>query len=99
MDILDPFWFESDKAKRAVTDTPGDVGWILAADEFGRTDEGDPATSQLMLWREEQRAVGELLRQDGDEPCCTVSTPLWLSTKNASRGSSIRLRPSSKARR
>jgi hypothetical protein len=32
--------FESDRATRAVTDTLGDIGWILAADEFDRTDEG-----------------------------------------------------------
>ncbi|MGH8526953.1 MAG: hypothetical protein ACREXY_22930, partial [Gammaproteobacteria bacterium] len=62
--------FESDQATRAVTDTLGDVGWILAADEFDRTDEEDPTTSQLMLWREEQRAIGELMRQPGDEPRC-----------------------------
>jgi hypothetical protein len=62
--------FESDKATRAVTDTLGDIGWILAADEFDRTDEGDLTTSQLMLWREEQRAIGELMRQEGDEPRC-----------------------------
>jgi hypothetical protein len=62
--------FESDKATTAVTSTLGDIGWILAADEFDRTDEDDFTTSQLMLWREEQRAIGELMRQGGAEPRC-----------------------------
>jgi hypothetical protein len=46
------------------------VRWILAADEFDRLNEGDFTTSHLMLWREEQRAIGELMRQDGNEPRC-----------------------------
>ena len=62
--------FESEKATKGVTDTLGDIGWILAADEFDRTDEDDFTTSQLALWREEQRAIGELMRQEGDEPGC-----------------------------
>ena len=62
--------FESDKATRAVIVTVGDIGWILAADEFDRTDQDNFTTSQLMLWREEQRAIGELMRQEGDEPRC-----------------------------
>jgi hypothetical protein len=62
--------FESDEATKSVTKTLGDIGWILAADEFDRTDEGDFTTSQFMLWRDEQRAIGELMRHDGDEPRC-----------------------------
>lgn len=62
--------FESDEATRIVTQTLGDIGWILAADEFDRSDADDFRTSRLMLWREEQRAIGELMRQDGDEPQC-----------------------------
>ena len=62
--------FESDRATKAVTDTLGDIGWILAADEFDRTDEDDFTTSRLALWREEQRAIGELMRLPGDEPRC-----------------------------
>jgi hypothetical protein len=62
--------FESDEATRAVTGILGDIGRILATDEFDRTSEDDFTTSQLMLWRDEQRAVGELMRQDGDEPRC-----------------------------
>jgi hypothetical protein len=41
-----------------------------AADEFDRTGEDDFTTSRLMLWREEQRAIGELMRHAGDEPRC-----------------------------
>ncbi|MFL6161487.1 MAG: hypothetical protein ACJ74U_04590 [Jatrophihabitantaceae bacterium] len=62
--------FESDEATSAVTEMLGDVGWILAADEFDRTHEDDFTTSQLMLWREEQRAIGELMRQSDHEPRC-----------------------------
>lgn len=56
--------FESDEATRAVADTLAHIGWVLASDEFDRTDENDFTTSQLMLWREEQRAIGELMRQE-----------------------------------
>jgi hypothetical protein len=62
--------FESDKATRAVRDTLVDIAWILASDKLDRTDEDDLTTSQLMLWREEQRAIGELMRQAGDEFRC-----------------------------
>jgi len=62
--------FESDRATRSVTETIGDIGWVLAADEFDRTDEDDFTTSRLMLWREEQRAIGELMRHVGDDPRC-----------------------------
>jgi hypothetical protein len=53
-----------------VTETLGDIGWVLAADEFDRSDEDHFTTSRLMLWREEQRAIGELMRHAGDEPRC-----------------------------
>jgi len=62
--------FESDETTKVVTKTLGDISWILATDEFDRSTEDDFRTSQLMLWREEQRAIGELMRQDGDEPQC-----------------------------
>jgi hypothetical protein len=62
--------FDTDQATKAVAETISDIGWILAADEFDRTDENDFTTSTLMLWREEQRAIGELMRPDGDEPSC-----------------------------
>lgn len=62
--------FESDETTRTVTEMLGDVGWILAADEFDRTDEDDFTTSQLMLWLDEQRAIGELMRRSDPELCC-----------------------------
>jgi hypothetical protein len=62
--------FQSDEATKAVAKTLADFGWILAADEFDRIDEGDFQSSRLMLWREEQRAIGELMRHEGDEPRC-----------------------------
>ena len=62
--------FESDETTRVVTKTLGDIGWILATDEFDRSDEDDFRTSRLMLWREEQRAIGELMRQGTNEPTC-----------------------------
>jgi hypothetical protein len=62
--------FESDAATRTVTGMLGDIAWILSFDEFDRTDKDDFTTSQFMLWREEQRAIGELMRQDGDNPRC-----------------------------
>src|SRR6185312_13759942 len=62
--------FEGDEATSGVMGMLGDVGWILAADEFDRTDKDDFTTSQLMLWREEQRAIGELMRQDDPDSRC-----------------------------
>ena len=58
--------FESNEATKEVADSIGNIAWILSADRFDRADEADFTTSQLMLWREEQRAIGELmLSKDG----------------------------------
>jgi len=62
--------FERNKATREVARIIGDVGWTLANDEFDRMNPEDFRTSQLMLWRDEQRAIGELMRQDSEEPGC-----------------------------
>jgi hypothetical protein len=62
--------FENDAATKTVTGMLGDIGWVLSFDQFDRTDKDDFTTSQFMLWREEQRAIGELMRQDGDELRC-----------------------------
>jgi hypothetical protein len=62
--------FETDDATRGIRKTLGDIGWILAADEFDRVEDRDFTSSQLMLWREEQRAIGEAMRQDDDEIRC-----------------------------
>jgi len=60
--------FEDNEATKEVADSIGDIAWILSADRFDRTDEADFRTSQLMLWREEQRAIGELMRSTDGTP-------------------------------
>jgi len=60
--------FEDNEATNEVADSIGDIAWILSADRFDRTDEADFRTSQLMLWREEQRAIGELMRSTDGTP-------------------------------
>ncbi len=62
--------FASDQATVAVSKAIGDIAWTLAADEFDRKDPNNFTTSRLMLWREEQRAIGEMMRQDGVETGC-----------------------------
>lgn len=62
--------FERHEATKTVAMKIGEVGRILATDTLDRADEEDFRTSSLMLWRDEQRAIGELMRQDGDEPRC-----------------------------
>jgi hypothetical protein len=62
--------FEKDDDTKKVAAMIGEVGSILATDIYDRTDEAEFWTSQLMLWRDEQRAIGELMRQDGEEPRC-----------------------------
>jgi hypothetical protein len=62
--------FERDEATKEVATMIREVGSILARDQYDRTNEGDFRTSQLMLWWDEQRAIGELMRQEGDEPRC-----------------------------
>jgi hypothetical protein len=60
--------FESNESTKEVADSIGNIAWILSADRFDRTDEADFRTSQLMLWREEQRAIGELMRSTDGTP-------------------------------
>jgi hypothetical protein len=62
--------FERHEATKEVARIIGEVTRILATDELDRTNEEDFRTSRLMLWRDEQRAIGELMRQDGTEPRC-----------------------------
>jgi hypothetical protein len=76
--FADRLRFDTDAATKAVAKTLGDVAWTLAADEFDRTDPDDFTTSKLMLWREEQRAIGEMMRQDGGEPS-TISFATFAS--------------------
>ena len=37
---------------------------------IGRSRPIDPTTTRLMMWREEQRAIGELMRVNSDPPRC-----------------------------
>jgi hypothetical protein len=60
--------FESNEATKEVADSIGNIAWILAGDRFDRTDEADFRTSQLMLWGDEQRAIGELMRSTDGTP-------------------------------
>jgi hypothetical protein len=76
--------FENDGATKAVSQTMSDISWILAADEFDRRDDDHFTSSQLMLWREEQRAIGELMREGTDEPRCISSTPSRSCTRRGS---------------
>jgi hypothetical protein len=62
--------FEDDETTRMVSATVGDIGWIFSFDEYDRLDQDDFTTSQFMLWREQQRAVGELMRLDGEQEGC-----------------------------
>jgi hypothetical protein len=54
--------FESDEATKEVATSISKVAWILSIDRFDRTVEADFRTSRLMLWGDEQRAIGELMR-------------------------------------
>jgi hypothetical protein len=62
--------FEHDASTKSVADAVREIGWLLADDRVDRTDEPDATTTRLMIWREEQRAIGELMRIDSDPPRC-----------------------------
>lgn len=68
--FADRLRFTNDQATQAASKAIGDVAWTAAADTFDRGDPNNFTTSRLMLWREEQRAIGEMMRRDGDEPGC-----------------------------
>lgn len=57
--------FEQDESTKAVADGLREVGRTLAVDRLDRTVPMDFTTTTLMIWREEQRAIGELIRVDG----------------------------------
>jgi hypothetical protein len=67
---FDRLRFEQDASTKAVADALRDIGRLLAVDRVDRTDPVDPTTTRLMIWREEQRAIGELMRVDSDPPRC-----------------------------
>jgi hypothetical protein len=62
--------FESDTATKVVTDLLKNISRMLATDRLDRTDTSDFTSTQLMIWREEQRAIGEAMRAESDEPEC-----------------------------
>jgi hypothetical protein len=62
--------FESDDATEEVNKLIRNISWFLAWDGLDRSNKDDRITTQLMLWRDEQRAIGELMRQDGEAPRC-----------------------------
>ena len=62
--------FDDDEATKKVNQFLNDIGRTLSTDSLDRADENDFTTTRLMLWRDEQRAIGELMRQVGDEPRC-----------------------------
>lgn len=53
--------FQEPEDTRAVADLLGRVGRILADDRYGQ---------EFMLWREEQRAIGERMIEEGDLTTC-----------------------------
>jgi hypothetical protein len=57
--------FERDEDTRAVAAALADIGRTFASDRYDRA--GPFYTSRLMVWREEQRAMGEVVRRDGDD--------------------------------
>ena len=62
--------FEHDASTKSVADAVREIGRLLADDRVDRTAEADATTTRLMIWREEQRAIGELMRIDSDPPRC-----------------------------
>jgi hypothetical protein len=87
---FDRLRFERDTSTKAVADALRDIGRLLAVDRVDRTDPADATTTRLMIWREEQRAIGELMRVDGDPPRCSASTRSPGSTTSVSRRGSRR---------
>ena len=67
---FDRLRFESDKSTKAVADVLRNIGRTFAVDRLDRADPSDFTTTQLMIWREEQRAIGEVMRAGDDPPRC-----------------------------
>jgi hypothetical protein len=62
--------FAADKETHAVN---ANLGWVAATftnDDLDQEKSGQAASSRLMLWREEQRGIGELMRKPGSSPAC-----------------------------
>jgi hypothetical protein len=67
---FDRLRFERDKSTKAVADVLRNVGRTLSVDRLDRANPSDFTTTQLMIWREEQRAIGEVMRASDDPPRC-----------------------------
>jgi hypothetical protein len=59
-----PLRFERAEDTRAVASMLADIGRTFASDKYDRTD--GFASSRFMIWREEQRAMGDSVRISGD---------------------------------
>lgn len=59
-----PLRFERARDTRAVAGTLADIGRTCASDKYDRTN--GFASSRFMIWREEQRAMGDSVRISGD---------------------------------
>jgi hypothetical protein len=51
-----------DTQKRSVVQTLAEIGTTFASDVYDRADKRDFRSTRFMIWREEQRAMGELAR-------------------------------------
>jgi hypothetical protein len=62
--------FDEYEATKTVAWLIRDIGRTLTDDGLDRDNGSNFTTTRLMLWRDEQRAIGELMRKDGNEPEC-----------------------------
>ena len=62
--------FAADVKTRDVNNKLGWVASTFADDRLDRKDLHRAASSRLMLWREEQRGIGELMRKPDSTPAC-----------------------------
>lgn len=57
-------------ADRQPKDVANILGWVsatIASDKFDRISHANPASPRLLLWREQQRAIGERMVESGGE--------------------------------
>jgi len=62
--------FVKDHSTTTVAKTLRAIARTLAQDRLDRHNPADFTTTQLMIWREEQRAIGEAMRAEGEPPQC-----------------------------
>lgn len=62
--------FAADGNTRAVSQTLELITSTFADDRYDRIEPRDFTSSQLAIWREEQRAIGELMIQGSNPPAC-----------------------------